>query len=381
MICSVVLVILFAACFWRLPGLQVKLLLFIILASSPVLKAQKVIGPLVLNNERLPITAKEFYVAGITDNRADRNAVAWLLPPGPGNPEKYTVDLKGGALASIKQFVTAALPPDKTLRPIIIHIEQFRLDETALPGNHVEGKVKVSLSFYLQKDDQNIHLTNYNGSAGYNRHINQEVDIEMVLRHALEYSLTFFNTWINKEAGTNIKLARDVKITFTDYTEQTEGDTIYYSPKRPLQWDDFKATPLRNSRFGAEVLPSIGYDEDVEVSKSIIHVHLSTKAFVPKSACWVKDDSKNAYSLNHEQRHFDIVKIIIERFKQKLKAEKLPVDNYDGPINVDYLESYHEMNVMQEQYDAETAHGMNVAVQEQWNKKIDKELKVVNSER
>jgi hypothetical protein len=374
MISGVVLVMLFTACFWRQAGLQVKLLLFIILASSPVLKAQKVTGPLVLNNERLPITAKEFYVAGITDNRADRNAVAWLLPPGPGNPGKYTVDLKGGALAAIKQFVTVALPPDKTLRPIIIHIEQFRLDETALPGNRVEGKVKVSLSFYLQKDDQNIHLTNYNGSAGYNRHVNQEVDIEMVLRRALEYSLTFFNTWINKEAGTNIKLARDVKITFTDYTEQPEGDTIYYSPKRPLQWDDFKATPLRNSRFGAEVLPSIGYNEDVEVSKSIIHVHLSTKAFVPKSACWVKDDSKNAYSLNHEQRHFDIVKIIIERFKQKLKAEKLPVDNYDGPINVDYLESYHEMNVMQEQYDAETAHGMNVAVQEQWNKKIDKEL-------
>jgi len=381
MIWSVVLVILFAACFWRRAGLQVKLLLFIILASSSILKAQKVIGPLVLNNERLPVTAKEFYVAGITDNRADRSAVAWLLPPGPGNPEKYTVDLKGGAGTSIKQFVTAALPPDKTLRPIFIHIEQFRLDETVLPGDHVEGKVKVSLSFYLQKDDQNVHLTNYNGSAGYNRHVNQEVDIEMVLRHALGYSLTFFNTWINKEANTNIKLARDVKITFTDYTEQPEGDTIYYSPKRPLQWDDFKATPLRNSRFGAEVLPSIGYDEDVEVSKSIIHVHLNTKAFVPKSACWVKDDSKNAYSLNHEQRHFDIVKIIIERFKQKLKAEKLPVDNYDGPINVDYLESYHEMNVMQEQYDAETAHGMNIVVQEQWNKKIDKELKVVSSER
>lgn len=367
------------ASFLHLARLRIKLLLIIILISTSILRAQKITGPLVLNNERLPVTAKEFYVAGIIDDRSDRTAVAWFLSPGPG-VSKYTVDLKGGALAAIRQFVNAALPPDKMLRPVIIHIEKFRLDETQLPGNHVEGKVKVSLSFYLQRNGQNIHLTDYNGSAGYNRFANQEVDIEMVLRHALEYSLTFFNTWINNEAGTNIKLAKNVKISFTDYTEQPEGDTIYYSFRRPLRWDDFKAKPFSNSRFGAEVLPSIGYNEDVGVNRSTVNVHLDLKAFLPKSACWVKMDSKNAYSLNHEQRHFDIVKIIIERFKQKLKAEKFTVDNYDGPINVQYLESFHEMNVMQDQYDTETAHGMNIAAQEEWNKKIDKELGVVSSE-
>lgn len=300
------------ASFLHLARLRIKLLLIIILISTSILRAQKITGPLVLNNERLSVTAKEFYVAGIIDDRSDRTAIAWLLSPGRG-VAKYAVDLKGGASTAIRQFVNAALPPDKMLRPVIIHIEKFRLDETQLPGNHVEGKVKVSLSFYLQRDGQNIHLTDYNGSAGYNRFANQEVDIEMVLRHALEYSLTFFNTWINNEAGTNIKLAKNVKISFTDYTEQPEGDTIYYSFKRPLRWDDFKAKPLSNSRFGAEVLPSIGYNEDVGVNKSTVNVHLDLKAFLPKSACWVRTDSKNAYSLNHEQRHFDIVKIIIER--------------------------------------------------------------------
>lgn len=373
MVGGIVLMVFFTVSFLRRKGLRSKVLLIIVLVAPSILKAQKITGPLVLNNERLPVTAKEFYVAGIVDNRPDRTAVAWLVPPGPG-VAKYTVDLKGGALASIKQFVNAALPPDKTLRPVIFHIEKFRLDETLLPGNHVEGKLKISLSFYLQRDGQYIHLTDYNGSAGYNRLVNQEVDIEMVLRHALEYSLTFFNSWINNEAGTNIKLARDVKIIFTDYHEEPEGDTIYYSPKRRLIWDDFKAKPLSNSRFGAEVLPSIGYNEDVSVSKSTVNVHLSLKAFVPKSACWVKTNSENAYSLNHEQRHFDIVKIIIEGFKQKLKAEKFTVDNYDGPINVAYLESFHEMNVMQDEYDTETSHGMNVVAQEEWNKKIDKEL-------
>jgi hypothetical protein len=353
---------------------RVFIWLWISLFLPGVLSAQKLTGPVVLKNEQLPVTAKEFYVAGVTDDRPDRSAVAWLLPPGPAAKEKYTIDLSGGAQTAIKQFVTTALTPNKTLRPVIIHIEKFRLDETPLSADHVEGKLKVSLSFYLQRDGQSIRLSDYNGSAGYNRHINQQVDMELVLRRALEYSLTYFNTWINREADTNIKLARGVKIIFTDYTEQTEGDTVYYSFKRPLTWDDFKAQPL-NSRFGAEILPSIGYNEDVDVSKGTVNVRLGTKAFVPKSASWVKADSKNSYSLNHEQRHFDIVKIIMERFKQKLRTEKFTVDNYDGPINVQYLESFHEMNVMQQQYDTETAHGTNIAAQEEWNEKIDKELK------
>ena len=353
---------------------RVALLLWMCLFVPGALWAQKLENPVILKNEQLPVTTKEFYVAGVVDDRTDRSAVAWLWSIGPGIPAKYTVDLKGGALAAIKQFVNVALPPNKTLRPVIIHIQKLRLDETPLSLDHVEGKLKVSLSFYLQKDDQNIRLSDYNGSAGYNRHVNQQIDIEPVFRHALEYGLTYFNTWINSEAATNIKLARGVQISFTDYTEQPEGDTIYYSFKRPLTWDDFKARPLINSRFGAEILPSIGYSEDIDVSKGIVNVHMNTKAFVPKSASWVKADSKNAYSLNHEQRHFDIVKIILERFKQKLRAEKYTVDNYDGPINVQYLESFHEMNVMQEQYDTETAHGMNIAAQEEWNRKIDKEL-------
>ncbi|MEN0052308.1 MAG: hypothetical protein AAGC65_01500 [Mucilaginibacter sp.] len=351
-------------------------LLVMLLFFPLILKAQKITKPIVLINEQLPITAKEFYVANVVDARDDRRAVAWLLPAmvtgtTPGTP--YTTDFKGGVLPAIKQFVNVALPPNRSLRPVTISIKKLRLDETVLPGGNVEGKVKISLSFYLQKEDQQVHLIDYTGSAGYNRPASQLIDVEPVVRHALQYGLTYFNTWINREADTNIKLAKGARIIFTDYTEQPEGDTIYYSPKRPLRWDDFKAKPI-GGKYEAEVFPSIGYTEEVEVVKGIVNVKLAVKAYVPKSACWVRPGSRNDYSLNHEQRHFDIVKIIAERFKQKLRAEQLTVDNYDGPINVQYLESFHEMNVMQDQYDNETRHGTGTFTQQQWNEKIDKEL-------
>lgn len=194
-----------------------------------------------------------------------------------------------------------------------------------------------------------------------------------MISRALEGGLNWFNNWMNREADTNIKLAKGVKLVFTDYTEQPEGDTIYYSPKRKLTWDDFKDKP-HGSKYIAEVLPGFGYTEQAEVVKGVVIVKISIRVFMPKSAAWVSYEGRNEYALNHEQRHFDIVKLVARHFQQALLAMKIPADNYDGYINVQYLDSYREMNELQEQYDKETNHGVNAAVQQRWGTRIDKEL-------
>ena len=101
---------------------------------------------------------------------------------------------------------------------------------------------------------------------------------------------------------------------------------------------------------------------------------LILKVYMIKSASWAFPIVKSSYSLNHEQRHFDLVKLISERFKAKLLSEKLSPDNYEGIINFEYLEFYREMNRLQEQYDKETNHGSNKAMQDEWNRRIDAEL-------
>lgn len=352
----------------KLPRVIILSVLFI---SPWCLRAQNIAAPIVLNNEKLSFLPKEFFVTAVVDERDDRSAVAWLLPPGGGTP--YKVDLKNGVQLAVKQFVDHAVPSNKLLRPVVIRIKRLKLTESQQPGGHIEGKIEEWLSFDLKQPYSNVHLVDYRTSATYTRTAAQQYDTEALIRHTLQAGLTYFNTWINREADTNIKLAKGVKLIFTDYTEQPEGDTIYYDVNRPLRWDDFKAAPI-GGKYEASVLPSIGYNERVEVLQGMVIVNLAIKVFLPKSASWVRNGSGNAYSLNHEQRHFDIVKLIAERFKKKLIAEKLPVDNYDGYINVDYLEAFHEMNVMQDQYDNETGHGMNQYMQQQWNEKIDKEL-------
>jgi len=124
-------------------------------------------------------------------------------------------------------------------------------------------------------------------------------------------------------------------------------------------------------------LRSIGYDQHAEIVKGIVNLHLTVKTCLPKSACWAKDDSRSDYTLNHEQRHFDIAKMVSEHFKQKLAAGKLNVDNYEGIVNMEYLDTYREMNIIQKQYDDETRHGTDTAEQGRWNLRIDKELKAL----
>ncbi len=331
---------------------------------------------LILKNELLPVTPTGFYIENVIDDRDDKSAVLWFVSiPRARTAIKKTYDFTGGGFVAIKRFVDYALPKNKTLRPIIIRLKQFKASEMMLDDGRINGDVSAVMSFSLLREDgDTIHLVDYNGKIKYTRSDGPVQDAEPTLRHMLENGLTYLNTWMNKQGPVNINLAKAVKVTFTDHTEKTEGDTIYYSPNRPLTWDDFHGR-VPQSRFDAEVFATIGYDEKTTVINGVINLELDIKVCIPKNDCWVKAGMQNDYALNHEQRHFDIARIAAEYFKQRIKAENLPVSNYDGPINVDYLDAYREMDSLQKQYDVETNHGGNHAAQERWNERIDKELK------
>ncbi|MDP9046810.1 MAG: hypothetical protein M3N14_01650 [Bacteroidota bacterium] len=336
---------------------------------------------IILQDERSAITPKEFYIAGVVDEREDRAAVAYLLPAGADEKNQLKpvpVDIKGGGFVAVKQFILRNVPRNTTMRPVIVSLKKCMITESAWSDGHIEGHVSLVMAFNLEDRDDvpegGLHLLDYNGSAIYNRSLGQSQDIEPTLRKVLENGIVYLNTWMNSQAGTNIKLAKAVKVTFEDYREKSEGDTLYYSLARPLRWDDFQSkTP--SSRFDAEVFATMGYDEHNDVHNGVIYIHLLMKVCLPKEACWVKAGSRNDYTLNHEQRHFDIAKIASEKFKVKILKEDLPTGNFDGFINVDYLESYREMTEMQKLYDLETRHGSDHSAQERWNEYIDEELK------
>jgi hypothetical protein len=338
---------------------------------------QKTTNSITLHDEKLTFIPHEFYVADVTDDRADKSAVAALIYKDEAS--SYITrpsDLKDGAALAIKQFISHNLNQNSSLRPVIISIKSFKLEETSSPGGRVNGHLSINFSFGLQKNYGTLHLADYKSGTRYTRSDGQTDIAEPILRQGIEEALTWFNKWINTYTDGDPRLAKSVRVKLSDYTEKPEGDTIYYAANRPLSWNDFQDKPRAGS-FGAEVFAGVGYTEQATVEQGVINLNIALKVDMAKSDCWVRDRSKDDYALNHEQRHFDIAKIVGEHFKQKIAAMKLPPDNYDGEINVEYLETLRELHRMQTQYDSETHHGADHGAQEEWNEKIDKELKAL----
>jgi hypothetical protein len=335
--------------------------------------------PIRLRSEPIPFIPKEFYIAAVTDQRAERGPIARLAlvlnqPPQP-------VDLERGVAASFLQFIEQGLKQNRKLRPIAMRVRQCRVSETAV-GNRVTGQITFAVTFdLLAKDDAGVgtstQLTNYQGNANYVRALGSGPAsvVESTLRQILVASLRNLNNYMNRESDRNEKLAKSLTVNFIDDDRITQDDTVHYNTARKLVWTDFRADPRKGSHYAAEVFTSFAYEGKSSVKDGVITVNLTAKAYVLKNSSWVRADAKNAYALNHEQRHFDIAKIIVERFKRKIQPDSLTLEDYNSIIQYQFIESFREMNRMQTQYDNETNHSINQVAQERWNQKIDAELR------
>lgn len=353
--------------FWFLVGMN-SLLSFLPPANS-----------IRLQPETLPFSAKAYYIATVTDQRPDKGAVARLALT--LNQPIQTVDLEGGITASVQQFINKNLNQKKTERPIAMRIRQCRVTETAV-GNRVTGQFSFSVAFELlgkdafSGDETVTRLTEYRSSANYTRPLSQTTVVEPTIRQAIVASLRSLNTYMSREIGRNEKLATSIQVNFTDDTRITDDDTVHYNPDRKLTWDDFRAAPRSGSHYSAEVFTSFSYEGGSTVKNGIINVNLAVKAYMLKNSSWGRPDARNPYALNHEQRHFDITKIITERFKRKIHPDSLTLEDYNSIIQYQFIESFREMNRMQELYDSETRHSIDQAAQERWNQRIDSELRM-----
>ena len=335
--------------------------------------------PIALQSEKLSFTPRAYYIADVIDERENKVAVAWLLPITSGTATASAaqpVDFKGGAPAAIRQFVQQSLPQNKKLHPLVIRLKHYQVKEEAGEGGRVDGRISLEVEFSLRRDGELVPITEYQGGIRYSRSPQQQTVVEPALRKSLVNALQFLDNWMETYAGESPLLARAVKVSFTDYTLNRSEDTVFYSPQRPLVWGDFKGKPLPGA-YAASIMPTFAYDGPTEVIDGIIHLKLYMKVYALRENCWTTAHARNEYGLNHEQRHFDIVRLIAERFKQKIMAKELSVVDYAGIIAYEYIESFREMNKMQEQYDGETRHSLNEEAQERWNKRIDEELKSI----
>lgn len=332
-----------------------------------------------LRPETVSFTPTEYYIAEVIDDRSDKSSVGrWATA---SNQPLTAVNLSGGAAANIQQFIKQSLRQNTKLRRVALHITDLQLTESN-PQNRpfTEGRISFGVAFYLLRSEDAYStpakLTEFRNTIRYSRPLSQPAVVEQSIRQSLVASLKYFNDYMNRESKNDERLASDIKVVFNDYIHnRANDDTVFYELSRPLTWKDFQATPRPMSRYAAEVNPNFAYTGRSSVNHGVITVSLTVKVFTLKSGSWARDIAKNEYSLNHEQRHFDIAKIVAERFKKKVAPDSLTIEDYNSIIQYQFIESYREMNKLQEKYDGETNHGLNQAEQARWNQWIDAELK------
>ncbi|GAB3232360.1 hypothetical protein GCM10027346_19570 [Hymenobacter seoulensis] len=355
-------------------GITGLVLLLVLLTAARQASPEK---PLVLQPAPSAFKTALFTVKAVRDERPGHPAVAWLLPaPSVVGSKPRPVELQGGTATALRQFATRMLPAQAARYNVVLRVLECRVQETPGGGGQAAGQVTLHLAFdWTNPEGRTITLTEYRGGARYLRPLADRTVVEPVLRQALVTSFTYFNTWLTRAATHDVRLATAVHPVFRYETTRTEPDTVFYDPARPLVWSDFTGQPRPRGRFAASVFPSFAYQGQPRVVNGVIELDLILKVFVVRSSSWVDAGQRTDYHLNHEQRHFDLVRLVAERFRRKASPDSLTVEDYNSILQLQYLKSFTEMNHIQEQYDTETQGGLNTVAQERWNRRIDEELR------
>ncbi|EON78440.1 hypothetical protein ADIS_1051 [Lunatimonas lonarensis] len=361
---------------WENPFRRVFPALFCFFLFNVFSYAQTGINSLDLRVLPMDVVPTQYHFAKLVDKRTDRSPVAFLVSSSNTRGNLDIVDLRGGTMPALEAFVFGAVPRRPSLRSIQIQVRDCKIVERLVDPSRgvVEGDVYLDFGYFLHRTGDPVHLLDFQGGMSYKRRVGQLAVIEPIFRKSLVNALTYFHDWVEREAGTNEKLADRVSVAIRDYRVDNRDDTVFYDPKRPLTWNDFTGRP-RMGNFAASIFASIAYEGDTKLVNGEVQIDLVFKTYMLKSSSWVRPGN-NEYGLNHEQRHFDIAQIITERLKARLRNMDLMPHNFDRVVSFEFLESYREMNRLQEQYDRETAHGMNRPAQERWNILIDEELRL-----
>ncbi|WP_341842098.1 DUF922 domain-containing protein [Chitinophaga caseinilytica] len=167
-----------------------------------------------------------------------------------------------------------------------------------------------------------------------------------------------------------------LKVVFTEEQRPLDpsSDTLFYH-QRHATAEDFRGSPGFGARSDAVSFTSFGFDGSTRRFRDTLEVHLVLQVFWVRSASWTRTRPPSRHILVHEQLHFDITRLVAERFRKKVLSMPLTIDDHDSRIQYEYLESFREMNQLQEAFDDEARHGANGIAEARWQQRIHSALR------
>ena len=327
---------------------------------------------IILKNEKLAISSVNYQIENVKDGRLQQGNIGSVLT---ATGQKESITLNGGVKNAVQGFLLKNLPRQTISTKIQYNIKQLMLSESKNGNGFIAGNISLRVSFERISKKDTVALVEYSAGTTFSRSGGTPSmdNYEVSLRKLLTESMKYFDDWMKLNAGRHQALVKGVKIVFLPDFDKNDADTIYYGTRK-VNWDDFRGKPT-NSRFGAAIFTSFGYGASFRVSGGLIQANVQTKVYMVRGMSWVTPAAREDYSLAHEQLHFDITYLVVERFRKKIAAMQAEtVDDLNSMIQYEYLESYREMNKLQNDYDGESNHSLNQQKQAEWAGKVKKWL-------
>ncbi len=313
-----------------------------------------------------------FSINSVVDARPQRENIGSIFLSAI---QKESISFKGGIEPTIKKFLTQSLPNKETQLSLRYRILDLKISEIKLPNGNFSGQVQLKVAFDRIGKKDTISLTETTTSTSFLRSDPQMPSgkYETILASLFNKSLEYFDKWLTLNGSKHEALIKGVKIVFLPETDVNDNDTIYHHTRK-VTWDDFRGKPT-NTRYGAAIFANFAYGASFQVIDGYIVAKVSTRTYMVRGMSWVLPSSLNDYALAHEQLHFDIARVVTERFKKKIAAMQADlIIDLNSMIQYEYLESYREMNLLQKQYDLETNHSLYRQGQAEWEAKIKRWL-------
>lgn len=308
---------------------------------------------------------KQYYITAVTDDRQDTTNIGTMRAGLAG--KQVTINLKEGTATAVTKFIEASLDRKSNTTPVHLHITKLEVSEQNNAGRQ-QADLAIGLAFY--KDGQ--FLVEFTSSGYAQTGLDVSMYIEKLVKDNLINGLQQFDTWL---AGRETAGSKAVKANVKLATTYDDEDVIVYNRNIPLQISDFKGRPDDMSMGAAGTYSgfAMGYSYRETNSGMVLNIELTTMFYTTKS--WFKERGKDAHTLNHEQRHFDIAATVACQMADSIRSANFTPKNFTKELADLQKHFQNLLDERQQAYDDETEHGLERTQQALWNTKIDEMLR------
>lgn len=307
----------------------------------------------------LKYTPKQFFINTVVDDRSDTTTIGQLRNDAN---KAYAINLKNGATAAITQYLHSNMLEDKNKEAINLHISQLNIEQK-------KTGAQISLNFGVVFYSNTTRIIEYTGQITAHTSGNVGNYAEQTIRQALEKSMKDFDSWWQKSKANYTTRQLQIRPQVIVSTKAKDDDIIVFS-KKPLHWGNFTGRPDRLSPADAATYSGFLLSLSTENMGNKANATVTITPVFYKSQSWYKPTGKNAYALAHEQLHFNISGIVACELATEIRNRVFDFKTIRADIENLQKKYTEKQYQLQQQYDEETAHGINQEQQTEWQQKI-----------